>query len=162
MQNEKYPMTAAIRQLQGLKINFEPYEYNYEEKGGTRQTALELNIDEHSVVKTLIFEDESGKAMIVLMHGDCEVSTKELARTVGVKTIAPCSADKANKLTGYQFGGTSPFGTRSSLPVYCESSISDLNRIYINGGKRGFIISITPESLFEVFDLELVKVAIKK
>lgn len=156
------PVTLAIRQLKEKNISFEPFQFRYEEKGGTRHTAEELKVDENTVVKTLVFEDENGNGLIVLMHGDMEVSTKELARHIGVKTITPCSQQKALKLTGYQFGGTSPFGTRTVLPVYAEETIFLLNRIYINGGKQGFILGMNPEDLRSVLELTEVNVAIMK
>lgn len=142
MAKEDYPVTLAVRELKAKGIEFTPYQYVYEEKGGTRQTANELKVDEHVVVKTLIFEDEAGNAFIVLMHGDKEVSLKELARIRGCKRVQPCDASKAMKLTGYQFGGTSPFGTKTKIAVYVEKTIFNQDKIYINGGKRGFIVAI--------------------
>jgi Cys-tRNA(Pro) deacylase len=162
MAKDKYPVTPAIRLLRQKNVDFVPYEYDYEEKGGTRQTATILNVDENAVIKTLVFETDARTALIVLMHGDCEVSQKELARIISVKTVSPASSDKANKLTGYVFGGTSPFGTRTSLPVYCEETILELDRIYINGGKQGFIICITPNDLRNVLSIIPINVAIKK
>ncbi len=161
MAKKDYPVTPAIRVIRDLKIDFEPYEYEYQDKGGTAQTAIELKVDEHNVIKTLVMESESDQ-FIVLMHGDREVSTKELARQIGSKKAEPCKAETAHKLTGYMFGGTSPFGTRKQMQVYAESSIFNLDTIYINGGKRGFIIGIKPESLKIAFDLKEVNVAIQK
>jgi len=155
-----YPVTPAVRELKSLGIGYEPFQYEYEEKGGTRQTSLELSVDEHCVVKTLVFEDETTKSFIVLMHGDKEVSLKELARVRGCKKISPCDAQKAMKATGYQFGGTSPFGTKMKLEVYVEETILSLDRIYINGGKRGFIVAIDPNDLRKAFSLSEVNVAI--
>jgi Cys-tRNA(Pro) deacylase len=157
-----YPVTTGIRELKKFDIEFVPYVYDYEEKGGTKQTADELMVDEHNVVKTLVMEDDTKSEFIVLMHGDREVSTKELARQIGVKTISPASADKAFKATGYQFGGTSPLGTKKKMQVYAENTILGLDKIYINGGKRGFIIEINPQDLNKIFDLKLVNVAISK
>lgn len=160
MSKTDFPITPAIRVLRDKKISFVPYQYEYEEKGGTKQTSVELKVEEHIVIKTLVLEADGKNGLIMLMHGDKEVSLKELARSIGAKQVAPCSADKATKLTGYQFGGTSPFGTRASMPVFVESTIMQLEKIYINGGKRGFIIEITPQDLVKVFDLNEVNVAI--
>ncbi len=153
-------MTTAIRFLKSKKIDFVPYEYEYLEKGGTKQTADELQVDEHSVVKTLVFESENSP-FIVLMHGDREVSTKEMARHLGVKKVEPAKIEDAFKYTGYMFGGTSPFGTKRAMKVYIEEGIMALEKIYINGGKRGFIIEIKPDSL-KLLDYEIVSVAIPK
>lgn len=161
MSKDKYPVTPAIRILKQHNADFIPYEYEYEEKGGTAQSARELGVEEHSVVKTLIFDSEKG-ALCALMHGDCEVSTKELARLLNVKTIVPCDEKKAHNTTGYQFGGTSPFGTKKSIPVYAEKTIFDLERIYINGGKRGFLIEIKPLLLKTILNAVEINVAIKK
>ena len=139
-----HPVTQAVRFLRERKIGFVPHLYDYVEKGGTRESARQLGVDEHSVVKTLVFETNEKKPLIVLMHGDREVSTKNLARHLGVRSIEPATAERATKCTGYQFGGTSPFGTRTTLPVYVEKSILSLEKIYINGGKRGFLIEIDP------------------
>ena len=135
---------------------------NTKKRAGTKQTAVELEVDEYAVIKTLVFEDESKKPFITLMHGNKEVSTKELARTLGVKKIDPASAQNALKATGYQFGGTSPFGTKTKLKIYVESSILDLDKIYINGGKRGFIVGINPQDLKKAFDINLVNVGNEK
>lgn len=136
-QNNDYPITCAVRVLREKKIVFEPLLYEYKEHGGTRRSAEELRVDEHSVIKTLVMENDSRQPLIVLMHGDLEVSTKELARALGVKSVSPCDPATAEKHTGYQVGGTSPFGTRKPLPVYAERTIFDLPKIIINGGKRG-------------------------
>lgn len=142
-----FPITQAVRFLREKRIEFEPFLFDYVEKGGTRHSADVLGVDEHAVVKTLIFETSERKPLIVLMHGDLQVSTKNLARILGVKSVAPVAPEKANKLTGYLVGGTSPFGTRTKMPVYAENSIFDLERIYINGGKRGFLVAISPADL---------------
>jgi len=139
-----YPITAAIRFLRAKKVDFTPRLYDYVEKGGTAESARQLGVDEHSVIKTLIFETNEKKPLIVLMHGDREVSTKTLARLLSVKSVEPATAARASKWTGYQFGGTSPFGTKTSMPVYVEKSILSLDKIFINGGKRGFLIEIGP------------------
>jgi Cys-tRNA(Pro) deacylase len=155
-------MTPAIRFLQGNSITFTPHLYDYVEKGGTRESARALGVDEHAVVKTLVFETNEKKPLIVLMHGDREVSTKNLARHLGVRSIEPATAERAAKFTGYQFGGTSPFGTRTALPVYVEKSILSLEKIYINGGKRGFLIEIDPHVLQQALKAEEIEAAIEK
>jgi Cys-tRNA(Pro) deacylase len=142
-----FPITQAVRFLRDKKIEFVPHLYDYVEKGGTRESAKQLGVDEHAVVKTLVFETNEKKPLIVLMHGDREVSTKNLARFLNVKSVEPASPDKAAKWTGYLVGGTSPFGTKTKMPVYAEQSIFDLDRIYINGGKRGFLVEIDPTEL---------------
>jgi len=153
------PVTAAVRFLRERKVDFIPRLYKYVEKGGTRESAKQLGVDEHAVVKTLVFETNDKKPLIVLMHGDREVSTKNLARHLGVKSVEPATADKATKVTGYQFGGTSPFGTRMKLEIYAERSIFELDRIFINGGKRGFLVEIDPSALRSM-DAEEVEVGI--
>lgn len=153
-----YPITPAIRVLREKKVEFEPYVFEYVEKGGTRYSSEVLGVDEHTVVKTLVFETNEKKPLIVLQHGDLQVSTKTLARLLGVKTIAPVTPEKASKLTGYLVGGTSPFGTKSKMPVYAEKTIFDLDKIYINGGKRGFLVAISPTALREVLPVEEVEV----
>jgi Cys-tRNA(Pro) deacylase len=160
MAKADYPVTQAMRLLRDKKIDFTPHLYDYEEKGGTRRSAEELGVDEHAVVKTLVMEDDRRRAFIVLMHGDREVSTKQLARTLGVKSVQPCDPNTAQKHTGYLVGGTSPFGTRITLPVYVEKTIFALPKIYINGGKRGFLVSINPSVLRQVLPVTEVEVAI--
>lgn len=159
MKKQDIPSTPAIRHLKSAKIDFEAFEYEYQEKGGTQQTAKELNVDEHSVVKTLVM-DADGELIIVLMHGDKEVSTKELARLLSVKKVEPAEARKAMNSTGYQFGGTSPFGLRKNLPIYVEKTIMELPYIYINGGKRGLIVKISTNDLEKLINFTLVNVAI--
>ena len=161
MGKDKTPVTPATRMLRQAKVDYTSHLYAYEERGGTTVSARELQIDEHQVVKTLVMEDENHNPLIVLMHGDQEVSTKSLARTLGVKTISPCSADMAHKHTGYQVGGTSPFATRKALPVYMESTIQELQTIYINGGKRGFLIGLSPQEVIAVLTPTMVEVGIK-
>ena len=141
MLKEDYPITPAIRFLREKKIVFVPFLYRYEEHGGTHQFAAEFNVPDHQVIKTLVFETDRKMHLLVLMHGDREVSTKQMARIIGAKQVTACNADTAQRNTGYQFGGTSPFGTRRQLPVYAEKTILNLEKIYINGGKRGFIIA---------------------
>ena len=157
-----YPVTPAVRLLRERGVEFEPHLYDYEERGGTRHSAESLGVDEHEVVKTLVMETDARKALIVLMHGDREVSTKQLARSLGVKTVRPCDPQAAQRHTGYLVGGTSPFGTRTRLPVYVEKSIFELPKIYINGGKRGFLVSLDPKVLRDVLAAEEVEVAVGK
>src|ERR671917_2174387 len=142
-----YPVTPAVRLLREKKVGFEPHLYEYEERGGTRRSAAELGVEEHAVVKTLVMETEARKPLVVLMHGDREVSTKQLARHVGAKSVRPCDPATAQKHTGYVVGGTSPFGTRARLPVYVERTLFRLPKIYINGGKRGLLVSLQPPIL---------------
>ena len=157
-----YPITPAVRVLREKKVAFEPRLYDYVEHGGTRHSAEALGVDEHAVVKTLVMETEARKPLIVLMHGDREVSTKQLAREIGARSVQPCRPEVAQKQTGYLVGGTSPFGTRAALPVYVERSIFQLPRIYINGGKRGFLVEIEPKVLRELLPVTEVSVAIGK
>ena len=160
MQKGNIPVTPAVRLLREKKVPFEPHLYAWEEKGGTGRAAAELGAAEHSVVKTLVMETDERKPLVVLMHGDREVSTKQLARALGVKTVAPCTVEKAQKLTGYMVGGISPLGTRTRLPVYAEATIFDLPEIYLNGGKRGFLIRLNPEELRTLLPLEALRVAV--
>ena len=153
-------MTAAIRVLRAAGAAYTEHPYGYEEKGGTAVSARELGIDEHSVVKTLVMEDDRKRPLIVLMHGDREVSTKELARAIGAKSVAPCSPETANRHSGYVVGGISPFGTRHPMPIYMEGSILDLPKIYINGGRRGFLVGIRPEDVARILSTTPVRVAI--
>ncbi len=160
MAKAKAPVTQAIRMLRDHKVTFSEHLYDYEEKGGTRVSARELGVEEHAVIKTLIMQDENRKPLIVLMHGDKEVSTRNLARQTGAKHIDPCDPATADKHSGYQVGGTSPFGTRHPMPVYMEASISALDTIYLNGGKRGFLIGISPQEVMRVLSPTLVEVAV--
>jgi len=154
-----YPITPAVRFLREEKVEFVPHLYDYVEHGGTRESAKQLGVDEHAVIKTLVFETNGKKPLIVLMHGDCEVSAKNLARHLGVKSVEPATAEKASKYTGYIFGGTSPFGLRTASSVYVERSIFGLEKIFINGGKRGFLVEIDPAVLRSINASE-VEVAI--
>jgi Cys-tRNA(Pro) deacylase len=155
-----YPITPAIRVLREKKVSFTPHIFEYVEKGGTKHSAEVLGVDEHAVVKTLIFETSEKKPLIVLQHGDAQVSAKNLARILNVKTVAPVVPERANKLTGYLVGGTSPFGVKTKMPVYAEKTIFELPHIFINGGKRGFLVRIEPRFLKEV--LEAVEVDVKQ
>jgi Cys-tRNA(Pro) deacylase len=159
MSKPKEPVTQAVRVLRRHQVPFEGHPYDYVEGGGTGQFAREQGVDEHLVIKTLIMEDDQGRPLIVLMHGDRQVSTKALARRLGVKSIQPCDPKTADRHSGYQVGGTSPFGTRHPMPVYCQESIAALPRLYINGGRRGYIISLAGADLLRVLRPTLVDVA---
>jgi len=154
----EFPVTAAVRYLRERKVDFVPYLYDYVEKGGTAESARQLGVDEHAIVKTLVFETNDKKPLIVLMHGDRQVSTKNLARHIGVKSVEPATPEKASKWTGYLVGGTSPFGLKTQMPINVEKTTFDLDRIYINGGKRGFLIEIDPVSLKDILKIEKVEV----
>jgi len=160
MAKEKVPSTPAIRLLKQHKVKFTPNTYKYEDKGGTKTSARELDVEEFQVIKTLIMEDEKQQPLIILMHGNCEVSLKHLARQLKVKQISPCTPDKANRITGYQTGGISPFGTRQQLPVYMEETIAHLETLFINGGRRGMLVEITPTALISILNPTQVSVAI--
>ena len=157
---KQYPVTAAVRALRAGKIDFIPHLYSYEEHGGTHQAASALDVREHEVIKTLVMETDSRGPLLVLMHGDREVSTKRLARKIPVKRVDPCDPTSARKYTGYTVGGISPFGTRKPLPVYVESSILKLDRMFVNGGKRGFMVEIDPRVLRNVLAFQEVDVAV--
>lgn len=158
--HDKTPMTAAVRALRQAGVAFSEHPYAYVEHGGTSEFAAQAGVEEHAVVKTLVLEDDAKKPLVVLMHGDRQVSTKEMARLLGVKSVRPCPPDVAERHSGYQVGGTSPFGLRKPMPVYVESTILDLPRIYINGGKRGFIVGLAPADLVRVLKPAPVNVAI--
>ncbi len=153
--------TPATHFLRQLGITFTEHPYDYEDAGGTAVSSRELGVDEHSVVKTLVMQNEATKPLIILMHGDCTVSTKNLARQIGCKSVAPCNPDVAQRHSGYQIGGTSPFGTKKSLPVYVEKSILAMPKIYINGGRRGFLIGIAPQILITTVHAIPVECALK-
>jgi Cys-tRNA(Pro) deacylase len=160
MGKDKSPVTPAVRLLREHNIQFSEHPYKYEERGGTAVSARELGVDEHSVIKTLIMEDELKKPLVVLMHGDMQVSTKALARVVGVKSVTPCLPETAQKHSGYVVGGTSPFGTRKRMPVYMEETILAVSRIYINGGKQGYLVGMDPRDLVRLLQPVLVHVGI--
>lgn len=155
---KKEPVTQAIRELRAHKVPFEGYPYDYEDGGGTAQFSRLFEIDEHAVIKTLIMEDDRNKPLVVLMHGDRQVSTKALARAIGAKSVRPCEPRTADRHSGHQIGGTSPFGTRARMPVYCQQSVVELERIWINGGKRGYIIALAPADLVKVLQPTLVDI----
>ncbi|MES3021019.1 MAG: Cys-tRNA(Pro) deacylase [Pseudomonadota bacterium] len=154
------PETQATKFLREHGVAFSSHLYDYEERGGTSTSARELGVDEHSVVKTLVMEDESAKPLLVLMHGDRKVSTKDLARQFGCKKIEPCKPEVANRHTGFLVGGTSPFGTRKKMPVCMERTILERPLIYINGGRRGYLVGIAPQELLRVLEPLLVDVAL--
>ena len=154
----KFPSTPATRLLRSQKVEFSEHLYRYEDHGGTSVCARELGVDEHSVIKTLVMEDENASPLIVLMHGDLEVSTKALARQIGCKAVNPCKPNVADKHSGYQVGGTSPFATRRAMAVYMEQSILDLPKIYINGGSKGFLVGMAPADAKSLLSPALVQV----
>ena len=153
--------TPATQWLKRHGIVFSEHPYDYEEHGGTEVSSRELRVDEHHVVKTLIMQDETAKPLVVLMHGDCKVSTKNLARQIGCKSVEPCKPDVANRHSGYLIGGTSPFGTRKAMPVYVEQGILELERIYINGGRRGYLVGIAPAVLTQALAAVAVNCALQ-
>ncbi|KKO61643.1 Cys-tRNA(Pro)/Cys-tRNA(Cys) deacylase YbaK [Janthinobacterium sp. KBS0711] len=153
--------TQATQLLRKHQVSFEEHPYPYEEHGGTSVSARELGVPEHDVIKTLVMQDEAAKPMIVLMHGDCKVSTKNLARGIGCKSVEPCKPEVAQRHSGYMIGGTSPFGTKKAMPVYVEQSILDLPRIYINGGRRGFLVSLAPQVLVDLLQAKPVQCALQ-
>lgn len=161
MKSENAPETPATKFLRQHRIAHSNHLYDYEEHGGTRVSSRELNVNEHAVIKTLVMEDEAAKPLIVLMHGDCKVSTKELARQIGRKKIEPCKPEVANRHTGFLVGGTSPFGTKKQMPVCIEKTILDLPLIYINGGRRGFLVGVHPHDLMQALSPTVVEVALK-
>jgi len=158
----KTPSTPATRLLREKGVAYTEHPYRYEEHGGTRVSARELGVEEHAVVKTLVMEDDGGAPLVVLMHGDREVSTKALARQIGRRSVQICKPEAAQRHSGYLVGGTSPFGTRKAMPVYVERSILELPRIYINGGSRGFLVGIAPGELAAVLSPTPVDVAISE
>jgi Cys-tRNA(Pro) deacylase len=159
LSKEKFPVTNAIRFLREHQVEFIERPYRYEEKGGTEIAAKALGVDEHLTVKTLVMEDEKRLPLIILMHGDKEVSTRELARILGVKSIIPCSSETAFKHTGYMVGGISPFGTKKQLPVYVEETILSLPQIFINAGRRGLLCEMSPKDMVRVLNPIAVHVA---
>ncbi|PKV45812.1 Cys-tRNA(Pro) deacylase [Janthinobacterium sp. 61] len=153
--------TQATQLLRKHQVSFEEHPYPYEEHGGTSVSARELGVPEHAVIKTLVMQDEAARPMIVLMHGDCKVSTKNLARAIGCKSVEPCKPEVAQRHSGYMIGGTSPFGTRKAMPVYVEQSILALERIYINGGRRGFLVALAPQVLLDLLQAKPVQCALQ-
>ena len=160
MAKPKFPVTPAVRQLRQAGVDFTEHHYDYLAHGGAPHAASELGLDVHDTVKTLVFADDKKQPLLVLMHGDCEVSAKSVARQLGLKTLAPCTPEAAHKHTGYQTGGISPFGTRRRMPICVEATVLELDRIYINGGKRGFLVGISPRSLRDILQPTPVSAAI--
>lgn len=150
--------TPATQWLRAQGVDYTEHVYDYVDRGGTAESSRQLGVEEHAVVKTLVMQDEKAEPLIVLMHGDRKVSTKELARQAGVKKIAPCTPDDAHRHTGYMVGGCSPFGTKKSLPIYMEKSILDLPLIYINGGRRGYLVGVHPHDILRVLAPKIVEV----
>jgi Cys-tRNA(Pro) deacylase len=156
----KHPVTMAIRALRAAGVAFVPHLYAWQPRGGTRASSEALGVDEHAVIKTLIFETDAAAPLCILMHGDREVSAKQLARAIGAKAVAPCAPAVADRHSGYQVGGTSPFGLRRAMPIYLERSILALPAIYVNGGARGFLVQIDPRDAERVLAPTLVDVAV--
>jgi Cys-tRNA(Pro) deacylase len=152
--------TPATAMLRARGVDFSEHAYDYVEHGGTAESARQLGLDEHAVVKTLVMQDEAGKPLIVLMHGDCKVSTKNLARQAARKTITPCEPAVAQRHTGFQVGGTSPFGVRKPMPVYVEQTVLELPRLFINGGRRGYLVGIAPQVLIDLLKATAVNCAL--
>ena len=153
-------MTPAQRELHAHRVAFTEHEYRYEPRGGTSASSRSLGVDEHAVIKTLVMEDETKAPLLILMHGDREVSTRQLARQAGCKSVEPCDPAVAQRHTGYMVGGTSPFGTRKTLPVFVERTVLDLPAIYINGGRRGLLVCIDPKELMRVLGAVPVDAAV--
>ena len=160
MSKDRHPVTPAVRVLREHGVVFTHHPYPYEARGGTEVSARALGVDEHAVIKTLVMEDDAKRPLLVLMHGDREVSTGNLARLLGVKSVVPCAPATADRHTGYQVGGTSPFGTRHAMPVYMERSIGTLPYLYVNGGRRGYLVGMSPADLTRVLKPEMVEVAV--
>ena len=152
--------TPATQWLKQKKVSYTEHPYDYVDHGGTAESSKQLGVPEHEVVKTLVMQDENGKGLVVLMHGDCKTSTKNLARQIGCKLVEPCKPDVALKNSGYMVGGTSPFGLRKDMPVFVESSILDLDKIWINGGRRGFLVGIDPQVLVNELGAKPVQCAL--
>jgi len=152
--------TPATEWLRAHGVPFTEHVYEYVERGGTAESARQLGVDEHAVIKTLVMRDERAEPLIVLMHGDAQVSTKNLAREIGAKSVEPCKSDEAQRASGYQVGGTSPFGTRKTLRVFVEASVLELPRILINGGRRGYLVGIAPRVLVEGLGAQPVRCAL--
>lgn len=151
--------TPATAFLKRAKLAYTEHLYDYVERGGTAESARQLGVDEHAVVKTLVMQDEAARPLIVLMHGDRQVSLKALAREIGCKKVEPCAPEVAQRHSGYQVGGTSPFGTRKALPVYAEASVLALPTIYLNGGRRGYLLGLDPRAAAELLGARAVHCA---
>ncbi|MBM3991608.1 MAG: Cys-tRNA(Pro) deacylase [Planctomycetes bacterium] len=157
--SSRYPVTQAVRALRAAKVDFEAHEYAYVEKGGTAASSAALGVPEHQVIKTLILEDDAREPLVVLMHGNRQVSTRNLARQIGARSVQPCKPEVADRHSGYQVGGTSPFGTKRAMRTYMERTILDLPRIWINGGRRGFLVSLDPKEASRVLAPVLIDAA---
>jgi Cys-tRNA(Pro) deacylase len=157
----KAPSTNATRLLRARGVAYTEHLYRYEPRGGTRVSARALGVSEHAVVKTLIMEDDAAAPLVVLMHGDREVSTRALARAIGARSVSPCKPEVADRHSGYQVGGTSPLGTRRAMPVYLERTILGLERVFLNGGSRGFLVGVAPQDLVGLLSPTLVDVAVE-
>jgi Cys-tRNA(Pro) deacylase len=153
--------TPATQFLRRQGVSFSEHPYDYVERGGTAESARQLGVPEHVVIKTLVMENERGEPLLVLMHGDCQVSTKNLARAIGAKSVAPCSPEAAQRASGYLLGGTSPFGTRKQLPVWVEEGVLALEKIWINGGRRGFLVGLAPSALTHTLNAKPVHCALR-
>ena len=158
---KKPPVTAAIRALRSAKVKYDTFEYNYVDKGGTNASSKAMGVSEHEVIKTLVFEDDRGNPWMILMHGDCSVSSGAMARAVGVRSMRPARPEKAEKWTGYQVGGTSPFGLKKQCPLLVEESILQLDSVWVNGGKRGFLVCLDPKVFTTVLKATAVQVAVQ-
>jgi Cys-tRNA(Pro) deacylase len=152
--------TPATQCLRRAGVAYSEHPYDYVDHGGTAESARQLGVPEHEVVKTLVMQDDKARPLIVLMHGDCQVSTKNLARAIGAKSVEPCKPDVAQRHSGYLVGGTSPFGTKKVMPVYVEASVLALPRIFINGGRRGYLLGIAPAVLLAQLDAKAVSCAL--
>ncbi|MBL8225073.1 MAG: aminoacyl-tRNA deacylase [Chromatiales bacterium] len=162
MGGARVPATPATTFLRSRGVAFTGHPYDYVEHGGTAESARQLGVPEHAVVKTLVMEDEHGRPLVVLMHGDCVVSTKQLARQIGCRSVAACAPEVAQRHSGYQVGGTSPFGLRKAMPVYVERTVLDLPRLWINGGRRGFLVGLEPRVLVQELGATPVDCALEK
>ncbi len=152
--------TPATQMLRGAGVPFTEHPYNYVDRGGTAESSKQLGVDEHSVIKTLVMQDDKAQPLIVLMHGDRSVSTKNLAREIGMKSVEPCKPDVAQRHSGYRVGGTSPFGLKKAMAVYVEGTVLDLPRIFINGGRRGYLVGLAPQVLMDVLQAKAVHCAL--
>ncbi len=159
MAKQSFPVTPAIRALKAAGVPYTPHQYAYVPRGGTAASAAALGVDEHTVIKTLVLQTDAGDAVVVLMHGDRAVSTRALARHLGVKGVEPCEPATAQRHSGYQVGGTSPFGLRKALPVFVERSVLALPTVRVNGGKRGFLVALAPQAFVDVLGATPVDVA---
>ena len=162
MKSRKLPSTPALRLLRSRGVSFEVHRYAYVERGGAAASSAALDIDLHRIIKTLVFEQDDGSPLVILMHGDRSVSAKDLARHIGCKSVRPCDPAVAQRHSGYRVGGTSPLGTRKAMPIYAEASIFELERILINGGSRGVLVELAPQVLRDLLDVEEVRVGVSR